>query len=152
MQRDRIHHTIHTIHTTHATHATPRHHRIVAVVLLLCGVLLLAGGCGEPRAPQGAMKVSELAANPLYETQVRLFGQVEYLGEVDCDCFDLTSGDMRLKVWYDSMVEDDGTPQPAVSTEGIENGDWVIVTGALKSESENRPRDAFWATSIEKVR
>jgi hypothetical protein len=31
------------------------------------------------------------------------------------------------------MVEDDGTEKSPVNVEGIENGDWVIVTGELKT-------------------
>lgn len=123
--------------------------RIVVVALLLVAILVSSSACGGPRAPEGTLKVSELAQNPVYNTEVRLFGEVNYLGEVNCDCFDLTSGDMSLKIWYDSMVEEDGTERPAVRVEGIQNGDWVIVTGELKHEGQDRPRDAFWASSIE---
>jgi hypothetical protein len=125
--------------------------RILVTVLVLVVMVVFAGGCGGPRPPEGALKVSELAENPVYDTEVTLFGEVSYLGEVDCDCFDLTSGETSLKIWYDSMVEDDGTVRPAVSVADIQNGDWVVVTGELKTAGVNRPRDAFWSTNIEPV-
>ena len=40
---------------------------------------------------------------------------------------------------------------PAVSVEGIQNGDEVIVSGQLKSEGDNRGKNDFWIISIEKV-
>jgi hypothetical protein len=123
--------------------------RLLVAAILLVVVLVGTSACGGPRPPEGTLKVSELAQNPVYDTEVRLFGEVDYLGEVNCDCFDLTSGETSLKVWYDSMVEDDGSERPAVSVDGIENGDWVIVTGELKHKGQHRPQDAFWATSIE---
>jgi hypothetical protein len=48
------------------------------------------------------------------------------------------------------MVEDDKTERPAVSVEGIENGDYVIVTGELKTEGTHTVLNDFWASSIGK--
>ncbi len=56
-----------------------------------------------------------------------------------------------MQVWYGLMVEDDGTERPAVSVEGIENGDWVIVTGELKTAGTHRSENDFWARRIEKL-
>ena len=52
-------------------------------------------------------------------------------------------------VWHDLMVEDDGTERLAVSVEGIENGDWVVVTGELKREGKHTNLNDFWAEHIE---
>jgi hypothetical protein len=49
-------------------------------------------------------------------------------------------------VWYDSMVEDDGTVRPPVNVDHVENGDWVIVTGELKTAGEQR--NDLWAEEI----
>lgn len=68
-----------------------------------------------------------------------------------CPCFELTSGEEKVQVWYDLMVEDDGTERPSVSVQGIENGDPVIVTGELKTEGEHRSLNDFWASNIEKI-
>jgi hydrogenase maturation factor len=47
-------------------------------------------------------------------------------------------------------VEDNGTARPPVSVEGIENGDYVIVTGELKTEGTHTMLNDFWASGIEK--
>jgi inhibitor of cysteine peptidase len=39
---------------------------------------------------------------------------------------------------------------PPVSVEGIENGDWVVITGELKQAGQHTSLNDFWATSIEK--
>ena len=56
-----------------------------------------------------------------------------------------------LEVWYDLMVEDAGTERPAVSVEGLKNGDRVAVTGELRSSNETAPSTTFWASNIEKM-
>jgi len=43
-----------------------------------------------------------------------------------------------------------GKETAAVSVEGIENGDYVIVTGELKTEGTHTVLNDFWASSIEK--
>ena len=75
----------------------------------------------------------------------------DLLGEVDCLCFKLTSDGQTLTVWYGSMVEDNGTVQPTVSIQGIENGDWVVVTGELKQSGIHHSLNDYWSSSIEKV-
>jgi hypothetical protein len=47
------------------------------------------------------------------------------------------------------MVEDDGALQPAVSVQEIKNGDWVVVTGELKSGGVHYSLNDFWLISIE---
>jgi hypothetical protein len=49
------------------------------------------------------------------------------------------------------MMEDDGTPRPAASVEGIENGDTVVVTGELQPSQGTQPNRTFWATRIEEI-
>ena len=41
------------------------------------------------------------------------------------------------------MVEDDQIKRPAVSVEGIENGNMVIITGELKSGTGTAPSTTF---------
>jgi len=101
--------------------------------------------------PKLAMSVAELMANAVYDIEVKVFGKVSLLGELFCPCLELTSGGRKLQVWYGLMIEDEGMQRPAVSVEGIENGDSVIVTGELKSEGEHRSLNDFWASSIEKI-
>ncbi len=101
--------------------------------------------------PEGALTVAELLENPVYDTEVRIYGQVSLLGELFCPCFQLTSGGKKVMVWYDLMVEDGGTARPAVSVEGVQNGDHVIVTGELKTAGIHRSLNDFWASGIEKV-
>jgi hypothetical protein len=49
------------------------------------------------------------------------------------------------------MVEDDGTPRQPVKAERINNNEWVIVTGELKTEGKYRDLNDFWASSIKKL-
>ena len=99
----------------------------------------------------GARNVSELLDSPVYDTEVTVYGDVSALGELFCPCFALTSDGKRLEVWYYMMKEDDGTERPAVSVEGIENGDRVVVTGELRSSNGTAPSTTFWASTIEKM-
>lgn len=100
-------------------------------------------------APEGALSVPELLQNPVYDTEVKVCGQVSLLGELFCPCFELTSGGKKVMVWYGLMVEDDGTERPAVSVEGIRNGDRVIVTGELKTAGVDGSLNDLWPSKIE---
>jgi len=98
-----------------------------------------------------ALSVAELLDNPVYHTEVTIHGKVSLLGEVRCPCFELTSGGETVFVWYDLMLEDDGTQRPPASVEGIENGDWIIITGELRPSEGQLPSRTFWASNIEKL-
>lgn len=57
-----------------------------------------------------------------------------------------------MLVWYDTMVENDGSQRPAVNVQGVHNGDKVIVTGELKGEGGIHYAEGdFWAMDITKV-
>ncbi|MEA3323525.1 MAG: hypothetical protein U9Q37_00040 [Euryarchaeota archaeon] len=99
----------------------------------------------------GDLSVSELLESPVYETEVNVYGDVSALGELDCPCFTLTSDGEVLEVWYDRLVEADGTERPAVSVERVKNGNRVSVTGELRSSNETAPSTTFWASNIEKM-
>ena len=117
-------------------------------------VAILLSGCITPETqeeqPGGNLSVSELLEAPEYDTEVSVYGRVSLLGELLCPCFELTSNGETMQVWYDLMVDDDGTERPAVRVEGIENGDWVVVTGELKTAGTYRAQNDFWASRIEK--
>ena len=99
--------------------------------------------------PEGTLTVAELLENPVYDTEVEIYGKVSLLGELFCPCFELTSGGQIVQVWYGLMVENGGTERPAVSVEGINNGDRVIVTGELKGEGGiHYSKGDFWANAI----
>ena len=100
---------------------------------------------------KGALSVSELLEDPIYDTEVRVYGKVSLLGELFCPCFQLTSKGQKVMVWYDLMIEDNGTERSPVEVNGINNGDWIIVTGELKSEGSNRSLNDFWANHIKKI-
>ena len=110
------------------------------------------GAIQEIEKPEGTLSVSELLENPVYDTEVKVYGIVNHLGQLFCPCFTLYSDRKKmLDVQYDMMWEDDGTKRPAVSVEGIENGNWVIVTGELKLSTGTTPSTTFWASNIEKT-
>ena len=125
---------------------------IILMGILLIGIGLMSGCMKEPRKPEGALSVSELLENPIYDTEVKIYGEVSLLGELFCPCFELTSGGKKLLVSYGLMVEDDGTERPTVSVEGIQNGDQVIVTGELKRAGVHSSLNDFWASEIEKAK
>lgn len=114
------------------------------------GSVAAAIGGDQDEIPEGALSVAELLDNPTYDTKITIYGKVSLLGEVLCPCFELTSGGETLIVWYDLMVEDDGTQRPPVSVEGIKNGDQVIITGELRSTEGQLPSRTFWASDIKK--
>ena len=119
------------------------------VVLIL--VALLMGACTGQEKPEGTLTVAELLEEQVYDREVKIYGEVGLLGELFCPCFELTSGGEKVEVWYGLMVEDNGTERPSISVEGIKNGDWVIVTGELRSSTGTAPSTTFWASNIEKI-
>jgi len=121
--------------------------KVLFAILL---ILAVTTGCALEK-PEGALTVSELLENPVYDTEVRIYGEVSLLGQLDCPCFQLSSGGGKVQVWYDLMVEDDGTERPPASVEGIENGDWVIVMGELKTAGQHRSLNDFWAAIVVKI-
>ena len=121
------------------------HFGVVALVL----VALLMGACTGVAKPEGTLTVAELRENPVYETEVNVYGKVSGLGEFACRCFFLSSGGESVLVWYDTMIENDGTLRPPVNVQGIKNSDKIIVTGELKGEGGIRyKKDDFWAIAI----
>ena len=105
----------------------------------------------EAEKTEGVLSVSRLLEEPVYDTEVRVYGEVALLGQLNCPCFELASGGGKIQVWYALMVEDDLTERPPVSIEGIENGDRVVVTGELKTAGEHRQLNDFWSSGIEEV-
>ena len=122
--------------------------KITTLLLLFIIGLSLVACMGEEK-PEGTVTVAELLQNPVYDTEVRIYGEVRGIGELACTCFPLASGGETLLVWYDTMVENDGTLQPAASVEGINKGDEIIVTGELKGEGGiHYSKGDFWAKGI----
>jgi hypothetical protein len=119
--------------------------------ILLITILLI--GCSQlPKKPEGALSVAELLENPIYDTQTRVYGEVSALRELACTCFFLQSEGGNLHVWYDTMVEDNGTLRPSVNVDRIENGNWVLVVGELKSGGDHYSLNDFWLSDIEVMR
>ena len=125
-------------------------HLMLALVLI--PVLAVLGCLHREVGETGeALSVSRLLEGPVYDTEVRVYGEVSLLGQLNCPCFELASGGGKIQVWYALMVEDDRTERPPVSIEGIENGDRVVVTGELKTAGEHRQLNDFWASGIEET-
>jgi hypothetical protein len=124
--------------------------------ITLLGIMLisiLVTGCSqEPQKPEGALSVAELLENPIYDTQTRVYGKVSALRELACTCFFLGSEEGNLHVWYDTMVEDGGNLRPSVNVQEINNGDWVLVIGELKSGGDHYSLNGFWLSQIEVIR
>ena len=96
------------------------------------------------------LSVAELLANPVYDTEVTIYGEVNSLGILLCSCFMLISDNAIIEVWYDSMVDNNEIERPAVSIEGLHSGNNIIITGELKGEGGTHyAKGDFWANVIE---
>jgi len=124
--------------------------------ITLLGILLISillTGCNqELPKPDSALSVAELLENPIYDTQTRVYGKVSALRELACTCFFLESEGENIHVWHDTMVEDGGTLRPSVNVVEINNGDWVIILGELKSGGDHYSLNDFWLSKIEVIR
>jgi hypothetical protein len=126
---------------------------LTLLLIALVHGLIISGCAKEPPKPGGTISSAELLANPVYNTPIKVYGQVLGFGEFECPCFSLKSGDEQIYVWFDMMVEEDGSPTPPtrspVDTEGIENDDWVVVTGELKYFEDFKVHKDFWLDEFE---
>ena len=126
---------------------------VILLIAFLISTWVLSSCSPEPPRPDGTLTSAELLADPVYDTPIKVYGQVTGLGEFECKCFALKSGDAQIYVWFDMMVEEDGNPTPPTRTqvdvEEIENGDWVVVTGELKYFEDFKVHEDFWLTEFE---
>ena len=126
--------------------------RYLILALVLLPALAVSGCLNRDAGKTGeALSVSRLLEELVYDAEVRVYGDVALLGQLNCPCFEIASGGEKVQVWYALMVEDDRTERPPVSIEGIENGDRVVVTGELKTAGEHRQLNDFWASGIEEI-
>ena len=127
--------------------------RKTITLLMITLIAILLNGCNQKSLkPEGALSVTELLENPIYDTQTRVYGEVSALRELACTCFFLQSEEGNLHVWYDTMVENNGTLRPSVSIDEINNGDWVVAIGELKSGGDHYSLNDFWLSDIEVMR
>jgi hypothetical protein len=126
--------------------------KLLMTGLLLIVILFTITGCTtEAERPEGALSIAELLQNPVYDEEVVIYGRVDIMGKVLSPYFELESGGEKIKVWFNMMVEDDGKPRQPVKAEGINNNEWVVVTGELKTEGKYRAFNDFWASDIKKL-
>ena len=123
---------------------------------IIINALILSGCAKEPPKPEGAISSAELLVDPVYESEIKVYGQISGLGEFECPCFALKSEGDRIYVWYDMMVEDEGSVSPPtrlpIDIEGLENDDWIVVTGELKYFENRKKHEDFWLTEFEVIR
>jgi hypothetical protein len=126
--------------------------RLLMIGLILALTVFVVTGCTtEVEKPEGALSVAELLQNPVYDEEVLVYGRVDIMGKVLSPYFELESGGEKIKVWFNMMVEDNGKPRQPVKAEGINNNEWVAVTGELKTEGKYRALNDFWASAITKL-
>ena len=127
--------------------------KYISLWLITIIALILSSCSQDPSRPEGALTSAGLLAEPVYNTPIHVYGQVSGLGEYECKCFALKSGDEQIYVWFDMMVEEDGSPTPPTRTpvdiEGIGNNDWIVVTGELKYFEDFKIHKDFWLTGFE---
>lgn len=73
-------------------------------IVILCLVALLGGACIGEEKLEGSLTVAELLDDPVYDTEVKIYGDVSGLGELACLCFFLTSGGESIQVWLRMMA------------------------------------------------
>jgi len=122
---------------------------ILVLFAALLPVIFVSGCTTGPLVIDAASLLANADDN--HGKPVALQGKVSMLGEVLCTCFELSSGGNSVRVWYDTMIEDDGTEWPAVSVDHISNGDEVIVTGKLQKGGTHASPNDFWALTIIKA-
>lgn len=130
-------------------------HTIPLRILLIAAFVI--GSCAkEPPKPEGVLDVTELLDDPKYESEIKVYGQVSGLGEFECTCFALKSEGERIYVWYDMMVEEEGSVSPSmrppIDIEVIKNDDWIVVTGELKYFENRLIHEDFWLVDFEVIR
>jgi len=102
--------------------------------------------------PEGAVDLGGFMKEPVYDEDVSLIGQINHYGELLCPCFMLKDmSGTNIQVWYDLMLEEDGSEWPSVSMKDHKNGDWVVVTGQLRSSTGTQPSNDFYLKSIQEV-
>jgi len=125
-------------------------------LILLVVAHILSSCVMDPPKPEGALSAAELLIDPVYESEIKVYGQISGLGEFECPCFALKSEGDRIYVWYDMMVEDEGSVRPPtrspIDIEGLENDDWIVVTGELKYFENRKKHEDFWLTEFEVIR
>jgi len=120
-------------------------------LIILINTLIISGCTKEHPRPEGAFSSAELLADPVYNTPIKVYGQVQGLGEFECLCFALKSGDEQIYLWFDMMVEEDGSQIPPTNIDGIENNDWIVVTGELKFFEDRKIHKDFWLAEFEAI-
>ena len=121
----------------------------ITTLLLLLIIGLSVASCVSDKKPEGSLTAAELLENAVYDTEVTIYGKVSALGELACTCFFLTSEGQSIHVWYDTMVENDGTVRPNVDVTGFSNGDELVVIGELKGDDGiHYTKNDFWAHEI----
>ncbi|MCQ1535791.1 hypothetical protein FTO70_08895 [Methanosarcina sp. KYL-1] len=78
--------------------------------------------------PTGSIGADSLLQKPIYDKEIFVYGTVSELERVPAVSFKLN--------WEGDVLQVE-MAEPAAGIKGIENGDWVIVTGELKNGSES---------------
>jgi hypothetical protein len=125
--------------------------RKTTFVLTLVAIALAVGCGAAPPAADEPLTVDALVADPVYDVEIVVQGEISMLDELFCPCFELSSGEETVEVWYDLMTDDDGTMWPAARVDHIANGDQVAVRGELKHAGLFRTENVFWAIEVEHV-
>lgn len=111
------------------------------------------GELAQMRGYESAISVAEAIAGngdvppdkvQVVETDVEVYGYVSALAELFCPCFELNSDEASITVKYGLFPEEEEYYD--VSVEGIDNGDWVLVVGTLRTTGQLQPE--IWAREI----
>jgi hypothetical protein len=104
------------------------------MIVAAVGVLLILNPKpGEQ--PAGTLTVAELVDNPIYGTDVRVYGEVSGMDKCGYKCFFLESGGERMRVNYGSAIVEGrmigGMENATEKMSVVEEGDYVVLTGSL---------------------
>jgi len=120
------------------------------MIVAAVGVLLVFNPTpGEQ--PDGTLTVAELVDNPIYGTDVRVYGEVNGMEECGYKCFFLASEGERMRVNYGSAIVEGrmigGMENATERISVIREGDYVVLTGSLDTLEKGQWQ--FYISGIE---
>jgi hypothetical protein len=118
-------------------------------IIGIISLIFLAGCTAQSEPPLTAAEILDQARYS--EPGITVHGEVLDLGDISvCECFSVSSGEKGIQVWYD-LKKDKNLDRRTLNVLGLENGDWVEVTGELIPIEGINPSTNFYATRIKKV-
>ncbi|MBU1975832.1 MAG: hypothetical protein KKG59_05500 [Nanoarchaeota archaeon] len=121
------------------------------LIALFCITFLAGCTCGPiepppepPMFPEGyVLSIAELLKTPT-SAELEIYGEVSGLGELRCPCFNLTSENESIIVFYQNLSNE------SVQINELRNGNIIVVSGELVMSTLAESENQFQAKTITK--